>query len=86
MDEIRHIQERFPDRKNQIKRLIVDLPRFRDLCRDYGKCIEALAYWSKSSEPEAPERIKEYQGLVSSLENEVIEHLDRPDSFLMAKR
>ena len=74
---ILHILERFPYYAKEIKQLLRDHPGFNDLCRDYGKCVEAFSYWSQANTPQSQERITEYQGLICSLETEIIKYLEQ---------
>lgn len=71
----RHIRERFPDKKQSIDRLMAEDPEFLALCEDYDICINALQYWSKSTEPEAENRVNEYRTLAQELEEDVVEAL-----------
>lgn len=71
----RHIRERYPDKKEGIDRLMVEDPKFRNVCEDYDICVNALRYWTNSKEPEAEIRVKEYRTLVRELEEEVVEAL-----------
>ena len=71
----RHIQERFPDRKQSIEQLMAEDPEFLALCEDYDVCINALQYWARSRDPEAEIRTNEYRTIARQLEEEVIESL-----------
>ena len=71
----RHIQERFPDRKQSIEQLMAEDTEFLALCEDYDVCINALRYWARSRDPEAEIRINEYRTIARQLEEEVIESL-----------
>jgi len=70
-----HIQERFPDKKHSIERLMAEDPEFLTLCEDYDVCVNALQYWAKSREPEAEIRVSEYRTIARQLEEEVVEAL-----------
>lgn len=76
-DKTSHTYERFAEQRVQIEELIRENPDFKDICQDYGKCVEALSYWSKANKPESPERMAEYRELVSKLESEIVQHLER---------
>ena len=71
----RHIQERFPDKKQSIEQLMAEDPEFLALCEDYDVCVNALQYWAKSRDPEAEIRINEYRTIARQIEEEVIESL-----------
>jgi len=72
---VRHIRERFPEKKHRIDRLMANDPEFLTLCEDYDTCVNALEYWAKSNEPEAEIRVNEYRNIADGLEEEVIEAL-----------
>ena len=69
------IRERFPDKIQIIDQLMAEDPEFRDTCEDYDVCVNALRYWSNSTEPEAEIRVNEYRNLAQQIEDEVIEYL-----------
>ena len=71
----RHIRKRFPDKKQSIDRLLAEDPEFLALCEDYDVCVNALQYWSKSTEPEAESRVNEYSTLAHAIEEDVVEAL-----------
>ncbi|MBN9471943.1 MAG: hypothetical protein J0J10_24535 [Bosea sp.] len=48
---------------------------FLELCEAYGLASAAIAHWSRSTQPERDERLREYHELVASLEKEAVEHL-----------
>ena len=56
-------------------------PDFRDICEDYGDCINALQFWRQSSAPQAETRVIEYQTLVDELEKEIFEALAAADKI-----
>ena len=69
------IANRFSDRRSQIVDRLVADAEFRALCRDYDTCSEALARFQNQSET-LPERIREYERLLSELETDVRRALD----------
>jgi hypothetical protein len=71
----RHIFLRYPEKKAQIWRQMLRNAEFRRLCIDYGKCIEAIDYWDRSTVPDAKAKADEYRYLSSVLEKEFIEAL-----------
>ena len=66
-----YIQERFPDKKHQINRLIAENSEFLALSEDYDLCVTALRYWAGSTAPEAETRVIEYHTLIKELEGEI---------------
>ena len=66
-----YIQERFPDKKHQINRLIAENSEFLALSEDYDICVTALRYWAGSTAPEAETRVIEYHTLIKELEGEI---------------
>ena len=71
----RHLKQRFPGREERIGRLERVNPGFRELCRDYEDCVQALDELSGNPIPDL-NRIKEYQELKLALEVEVLEFLE----------
>ena len=67
--------ERFPDRKDNIKRLFRESKTFQTICKDYRKCAGALQHWNQSSSEEAPVRMEEYAALLRDLEAEILDKL-----------
>ena len=53
--------------------LMAEDPEFLAVCEDYDACVEALCYWTRSSDPEGATRIDEYNTLVRELEEEIIQ-------------
>ena len=70
-----HVFSRFPDQKAMMLRLLQDSDSFRTLCRDYQECVNALAYWKRTTAAEASLRRKEYDELLKDLEQEIVDHL-----------
>lgn len=74
------ILKRFPEKSGSLALLIAEDPEFRAACEDYDACIEALRYWARSDDPEAPTRINEYNTLVRELEEEIIQIVEAHSS------
>ena len=45
------------------------------MCEDHDACVSALAYWAKSKDPEAENRVIEYRTLIRDLQEEIIQAL-----------
>jgi len=73
------ILERFPDRRDLIKRLFTANNNFQILCEDFRQCSEALQYWNQSMKTDAQVRIKEYSALQCELEEEIDRFLNEAD-------
>jgi hypothetical protein len=71
-----YIQERFPDKKHQINRLIAENSEFLALSEDYDICVWALRYWAGSTAPEAETRVVEYHTLIKELEGEICQYFN----------
>ena len=71
-----YIQERFPDKKHQINRLIAENSEFLALSEDYDICVTALRYWAGSTAPEAETRVIEYHTLIKELEGEISQYFN----------
>ncbi|MGA2401309.1 MAG: hypothetical protein ABSG91_06335 [Syntrophobacteraceae bacterium] len=69
--------ERFPEKKEALRRLFESSQSFQSLCEEYEACLHALKYWRESSLPEAPDFRNEFSTLLSELEEETLEHLNR---------
>jgi hypothetical protein len=41
------------------------------MCRDYADALHAIKTWQQSVKAEAPKRVKEYQSLVSELQQDI---------------
>ncbi len=74
-DKIRHIRERFADKKHSIDLLMAEDPEFPALCEDYDVCVNALRHWAESNAPEAKTRVNEYRTLIEELEDEITQAL-----------
>ncbi|MGO9018516.1 MAG: hypothetical protein ACLQVJ_09230 [Syntrophobacteraceae bacterium] len=69
------VMQRFPERREALKRLFESNQSFQLLCDEYEACLTALRYWRDSSLPEAPDFRNEFSTLLSELEEEILEHL-----------
>jgi transposase-like protein len=81
MEEFRSIEARFPQRELDIRRRYARDASFRAVCADYQEAAGALRHWrqaAKDGNPEGDRRAEEYDNLVIELEQEILEHLDRP--------
>ena len=81
MEEFRSIVARFPLREFDIRRRYARDASFRAICTDYQEAIGALRHWrqaAKDGNPEGERRAEEYGNLILELEQEVLEHLNRP--------
>jgi hypothetical protein len=74
------ILERFPARKDTIKRLFIADGEFQTLCEDFCQCSQALVYWNQSIKTDAPARREEYKALRQELENEIKRLIDEAES------
>jgi hypothetical protein len=72
---IAHVIDRFQSLRVQIEEAVLRDTRFRSLCEDYGVAVEALGFWSQSSDARAPKMIVEYQNLRAELEREILSDL-----------
>ncbi len=62
---------RFPENWEHIRRLAEEDTSFLCLCSDHALAIGTLQYWKNSKLPTHEERVKEYESLVSALEEEI---------------
>lgn len=67
---------RFPDRKEAIKKLFQKSEYFQNMCEDYGKCRQATEYWNQPDMKNSAIRSEEYALLLKDLESEIIEYLN----------
>ena len=73
-----HVQDKFPDRDEDIKRLFKESQEFQIMCEDYRQCTEALRHWNQSNDKHAPARRQEYELLLQELVDEIWMCLNRP--------
>jgi hypothetical protein len=71
------VMDRFPERREVLKRLFESNQSFQSLCGDYEDCLTALRYWRESSLPEALGFRNEFSALLSELEEEILEYTRR---------
>lgn len=67
------LKSRFPEHQLAIAASADD--GFVELCEAYELASAAIAHWSRSTQPERDERLREYHELAASLEKEAVEHL-----------
>jgi hypothetical protein len=70
------ILQRFPNRKDALRRLYRKSKSFQGICHSYQECSKALDYWAKSDHEEAPHRQREYSELINELELEILQSLE----------
>ena len=70
------IAREFPGRDSLIDRAYREHPVFRDLCRDYRTCADALEAWRRSDDEAASSRAREYADLLHRLGSEISSWLD----------
>jgi hypothetical protein len=71
--------ERFPNRKETIRRFFKERETFQTLCKDRQRCMEALQYWCRSDAEEALPRRDEYTALLLDLETEILQSLNESE-------
>ena len=69
------VMSRFPNQKDALRGKYRSSQSFQSICWSYQKCKEALEYWTKSKNTEAPNRQQEYAELMKELEQEIIQSL-----------
>ena len=69
----RHIPVTLRQHEDSIDLLAAKDDEFRELCRDFDDCVDALRRWEASGNPEAGARMGEYRELLTALQTE-IEH------------
>ena len=69
------VARRFAGREAAVERAYAARKLFRDLCRDYVACANALARWQKLESEGAPLRSVEYSELLDELTREIEVHL-----------
>ena len=72
--QLRIIQQ-LPELRIQIVDRLVGDTEFRSICHDYDRCSEALERFRKQAEA-LPERVAEYQQLLTELEDDIRRTLD----------
>jgi hypothetical protein len=66
------VLKRFPEHKDNAKRLFRESESFQTMCEDYRKCVKALDHWNRSEIDIAPLRRTEYTTLMQELEEEIV--------------
>jgi hypothetical protein len=66
----------FPGSVSLIERAYRKNGSFRDLCRDYRKCAEALEGWRRSEDQASSSRSREYAELLNELSREIASWLE----------
>ena len=79
----RFVRERFPERQADVLSLYLRDPEFRELCHDFGVCVEEIERVANSSPSQsAHQRTEQLQELLHELEADITEclnsHLTKP--------
>lgn len=72
---------RFPQRELDIRRCFMRDAQFRSICSDHDETTRALRHWHKAMEQgdaEGSRKANEYNSFLHELEEEILEHLNRP--------
>ena len=69
------VLKRFPEHKDNVKRLFKESESFQTMCDDYLKCIKALDHWNRSEKDIATSRRNEYAAIIQELEEEILLNL-----------
>jgi hypothetical protein len=77
------IASEFPGRDSLIDHAYRESRSFRDLCRDYRLCDEALDLWRRSDDVASSSRVREYAELLSELGGEIVSWLEAMESGSM---
>lgn len=80
-DALSLIRTTFADQRALVERAYRQSRSFRDLCRDYRRCLAALQRWDEHQEKEKAARRKEYTELLEELSEEIRASLDAPDEL-----
>ena len=70
-NDLRQVLSLFPKSSDLIREHYRDDDEFRSMCRDYADALHAIQTWQQSAKAEAPNRVKEYQSLVSELQQDI---------------
>ena len=70
-NDLRQVLDLFPKSSDLIHEHYRDDDGFRSMCRDYADALHAIKTWQQSDKAEAPKRVKEYQALVSELQQDI---------------
>lgn len=80
---ITKIPEKFSNVRHVIEKLCVSDETFRSIYEDYQTYLEALQFWELSNSDDAPARQSEYKQLAGELEEELIQILDKSESWTL---
>ena len=64
------ILQQLPELRRQIVDRLVGDADFQSLCHDYDRCVEALGRFREQAET-VPERVAEYEQLLTELEDDI---------------
>jgi len=70
-NDLRQVLEVFSNSRNLIREQYRYDDEFRSMCRDYADALHAIKTWEQSVKAETPKRVKEYQSLVSELQQDI---------------
>ena len=76
-NDLRQVLSLFPKSSDLIREHYRDDDEFRSMCRDYTDALHAIQTWQQSAKAEAPKRVKEYQSLVSELQQDIKDWLKK---------
>lgn len=65
------LARRFPDRANDLARLVVGSEHLQSLCEDYELAVNALRGLEARNRPQDAQRVAEYRRLIADLEREL---------------
>jgi hypothetical protein len=71
------ITTKFPDLREEFIHLFKHSEAFRGVCMDYRECVKAHKYWSRSTDRDAVGRKREYEELLSELEEELLQSIKK---------
>ena len=74
------IPEKFSEVQHIIEKLYKGDDTFRSIYKDYQTYLDALQFWKQSSSVDAAARRSEYTQLVSELEEELMQILNKSES------
>ncbi len=80
------IMDRFPEKRQALRRLFQESQSFQSLCNDYRECFAALQDWQQSTAEESPAWSDEYAHLLLELEQEVRQYLENQAAFTTDSR
>jgi hypothetical protein len=71
VDATEALAQRFPEHARSIRRLRGEDESFGAICEDYALALRALGHWQGAGDS-ARQRIEEYRGIVTDLEDEAL--------------